>query len=281
MTTGRTSLFIPPQGDSAPEVRELKIDGKLLRVFIRRGTGTPLLIFNGIGASFELLEPLIAALNGAEIITFDVPGIGGSEAPSRPYRLYELARLADRLLTRLGCGAQVDVLGISWGGALAQQFARTCGRRCRRLILAATTPGVLMVPSRLAVLRFMLNARRYRDLEYLRRIAPELYGGALRRRPELIDRFFAHLSPPGGAGYFYQQLAFMGWTSLQWLPLLRQPTLVLSGKDDPLAPQLNGRILAFMIPRATFQLIDDGHLFVLTSAQEVGQRLNKFLQATR
>ena len=63
-----------------------------------------------------------------------------------PDRLRGLARLAERMLTKLGYHGPVDVLGVSWGGAAAQQLARSYPARCRRAVLAAATPGVLMVP---------------------------------------------------------------------------------------------------------------------------------------
>ena len=80
-----------------------------------------------------------------EILIFDVPGIGRSEMSWRPRRFSGLARLANKLLDRLGY-QRVDVVGVSWGGALAQQFARQYPDRCRRLVLAATSPGAVMVP---------------------------------------------------------------------------------------------------------------------------------------
>ena len=56
----------------------------------------PLLLINGIGASLELLEPFVDALDPAiEVIRFDVPGVGGSPLPSRPYRFTGLCA-ADR-----------------------------------------------------------------------------------------------------------------------------------------------------------------------------------------
>jgi len=261
------------------EMRTIDVDGQVLRVLIKPGRETPLLIFNGIGASLELLTPFINALGDVEVVTLDVPGIGGSALPSRTYRFSGLARLADRMLELLGYHGQVDVLGISWGGAAAQQFAYTCSSRCRRLILVATTPGVLMVPGRLSLLPLMLDKRRYRDPEYLCRIAPKLYGGALKRDPDLIREYAAYFRPSSQLGYFYQQLAFMGWTSLRWLLLLQQPTLVLSGASDPLAPPMNGRILSFLIPKAQLRLIDDGHLFFITSANEVALIIREFLRA--
>src|SRR5215468_2325648 len=123
----------------------------MLRVGVRSGDTTrpPLLLFNGIGANIELAAPFLEALDGAAI-TFDVPGVGGSPAPMMPYRPRSLARLAARLLDQLGYD-EVDVLGVSWGGTLAQQFAFQHSARCRRLVLAATSPGHLMVPGRLSV----------------------------------------------------------------------------------------------------------------------------------
>src|SRR5215831_4300669 len=129
------------------------LQGQMLRVGIRAGNKTrpPLLLFNGIGANIELIEPFLEALDGVEAIVFDVPGVGGSPAPRLPYRPSTLARLSARLLDQLGY-TQVDALGVSWGGAMAQQFAFQQSRRCRRLVLAATSPGHLMVPGKLTVL---------------------------------------------------------------------------------------------------------------------------------
>ena len=94
------------------------VGGQMLRVGVRLGQQTrrPLLLFNGIGANIELVEPFLDALDGPEAIIFDVPGVGGSPAPRLPYRPSMLARLSARLLDQLEHD-QVDVLGLSWGGA--------------------------------------------------------------------------------------------------------------------------------------------------------------------
>src|SRR5260370_41862297 len=122
-----------------------EVEGQVLRVGIRRGekARAPLLIFNGIGANIELVEPFLDALDGPEAIIFDVPGVGGSPSPWLPYRPSSLARLSAQLLDQLG-HERVDVLGVSWGGAWAQQFAFQHGKRCRRLVPATTSPRHLM-----------------------------------------------------------------------------------------------------------------------------------------
>jgi pimeloyl-ACP methyl ester carboxylesterase len=99
-----------------------------------------LLLFNGIGANWELAKPFLEALTDTTAIIFDVPGVGGSPMPLLPYRPSTLARLAAGLVAELGCN-EIDVAGVSWGGGIAQQFAHQYPRLCRRLVLAATSPG--------------------------------------------------------------------------------------------------------------------------------------------
>jgi pimeloyl-ACP methyl ester carboxylesterase len=94
-----------------------------------------LLLFNGIGANWELAKPFLEALTDTTAIIFDVPGVGGSPMPALPYRPSALARLAAGLVAELGCN-EIDVAGVSWGGGIAQQFAHQYPKLCRRLVLA-------------------------------------------------------------------------------------------------------------------------------------------------
>src|ERR1700752_3651987 len=127
------------------EARKVTIDGQLLQVAIRHGggSGPPLLLFNGIGANWELARPFLQALTRTTAIIFDVPGVGGSPRTLLPYRPSTLARLAAGLIATLG-HVEVDVAGVSWGGGIAQQFAHQYPKLCRRLVLAATAPGFTM-----------------------------------------------------------------------------------------------------------------------------------------
>jgi pimeloyl-ACP methyl ester carboxylesterase len=136
------------------DIRSLTIEGQRLRIGVRAGTPRlpPLIVFNGIGASLELIEPFVSALPEREVVAFDVPGSGGSPAALLPYRFPGLARLAHKLLGELGYNGAVDALGVSWGGALAQTFAFQFPTHCRKLVLASTSPGALMVPGRPSVL---------------------------------------------------------------------------------------------------------------------------------
>jgi len=255
-----------------------EVEGHTLRVGVRPSDKAqpPLLLFNGIGANIELFEPFLDALDGPEAIMFDVPGVGGSPAPWWPYRPSLLARLSAALLDQLG-HQQVDVLGFSWGGALAQQFAYQHGERCRRLILVSTSPGHLMVPGKLSALLKMATPRRYKDADYLKRVAGDIYGGALRNSPELAGEYLRHVRWSSDYGYYLQVIAGLGWSSLPWLRLIAQPTLVMAGIDDPIVPVVNGRILAKLIPDARLVTLDDGHVFIITNADQSAGLVSEFL----
>ncbi len=264
------------------EVRSIVVGGHQLRVAVRRGDGTrvPLLLFNGIGASLDLLQPFVDALDPSlEVIRFDVPGVGGSPLPAFPYRLSGLCSLTARMLDTLGYGT-VDVLGISWGGGAAQHFAFTQRRRCRRLVLVATATGAIMVPAAPAVLAQMVTLRRYLDRGYLQRVAPNLYGGSARTDPELVSAMMHAQSRVGSPrGYLYQLTAGLGWTSIPFLPLLRQPTLILSGDDDPLIPLANARLLRLLIPNSRLHVYPGGHLGLVTEAADLAPVVDRFLTA--
>jgi poly(3-hydroxyalkanoate) depolymerase len=235
---------------------------------------------NGIGARLELLEPFVNALNPErEVVRFDMPGIGGSEPPVIPYHLATLAPLMSDLLDQLGY-QQADILGISWGGALAQHFAVLCPERVRRLVLVSTSPGGLMVPGHPRALLRMLWPWRNRDHGWAASIAGELYGGSVRDDPPLARELLrATTNLLGTRGYSYQVLATLGWTSLPLLPLVRQPTLILAGDDDPIIPAINARMMHRLIPRSELTIYRGGHLDLITEAGHLAPVVEAFLTA--
>jgi poly(3-hydroxyalkanoate) depolymerase len=271
--------------DSGLHVGTLTIGGQLLRVGIRPGlrvngvaAGVPLLLFNGIGANLELVNPFVNELDGAEAVIFDVPGAGKSPPPKGPYRLFTMARLALEVLDELGYG-NVDVLGVSWGGGLAQQFAIQFPSRVRRLVLAATSMGgTTMLPGKPSVLWKMINPKRYRDKGYMKKIAPDIYGGTLRSNPEAIALFTDHARGGDPVGYRYQLMAMAGWSSLPFLWRMSQPTLILAGSDDPLVPLVNARLHASLMRNAKLCIVNDGHLFLMNKAKEVAPVVLDFLR---
>ena len=263
-------------GDITTQIIDVR--GQKLYVATKPGKPgrVPLLMFNGIGANLELGFPFLEALKDTPTILFDVPGVGGSPMPNLPYRPASLARMAKNLLEILGHD-QVDVSGVSWGGGLAQQFAHQYPRICRKLVLVATSSGWTMVPGKPNVLSKMASIKRYTDKGYMRSIAAEIYGGDFRHDDTLIGAHASGMRPSSNAGYMLQLLAMTGWTSVPFLWRLKQPTLIMSGLDDPLIPVANAKLLHKLIPRSRLELIDNGHLFVVTRPQETADMVDEFL----
>jgi poly(3-hydroxyalkanoate) depolymerase len=269
-------------------VEILTVRGRALRVAVRAGDPDsagepgwpPLLLCNGIGASLELLQPFVDALDPRRtVIRFDMPGTGGSPTPLIPYHMSILAPLLRDLLDHLG-HQEADVLGISWGGGLAQQFALRCPDRVRRLVLVATAPGTLMVPGHPRVLLRMMTPRRHQDAEYASNIAGDLYGGSIRDDPSRATELLHTLGRAGSTrGYYYQLMSGLGWTSLPLLPLIRRPTLILAGDDDPIIPVANARIMHRLIPGSELHIYHGGHIDLIAEAGRLAPVVEAFLTA--
>src|SRR6201987_5670952 len=204
-----------------------------------------------MGASLEVLDPLVEQLDPElTVVRFDVPGTGGSPTSLAPYGFPYLAWVLGRVLSKLGIGV-VDVLGLSWGGALAQQFAFQNPRRCRRLVLVATGTGFFMVPGHPRILTKMITPRRFSDPDYAASIAGERYGGTVRTHGEDVAKLFVRQLHAGSKiGYLHQLLAGSVWTTLFALPAVRQRTLIVQGTGDPIIPVINARIMNALLPHS-------------------------------
>lgn len=261
--------------------RFVEVDGLRLRVSVRPGDAlpVPLLLCNGIGANLELWEPLLDELTDVPTIAFDAPGVGHSSVPWYPPTLRRIAATVTRMLDELDVPV-VDVLGISWGGGLAQELTRRSPDRVRRLVLVATLSGWIAVPARPRVLLRLASPKRYWSPAYLERLAGDLYGGEFRDRPQLVRRHghLRYLHQITARGYAWQVLAGRRWTSVPWLHRIAQPTLVLAGDDDPIIPLVNARFLAGRLPNATLHVArGGGHLFLLTRPAEYAELITRFL----
>jgi pimeloyl-ACP methyl ester carboxylesterase len=124
----------------------------------------------------------------------------------------------------------------------------------------------------------MATPRRHRDRDYLRSVAGQIYGGRLRTNPELVDGLMtSRTGPVSQRGYLYQLLAGTAWTSVPFLRLLPQRTLVLAGDDDPIIPLANAYLMTRLLRHPRLHVYHDGHLGLVTSADELGPVVSQFL----
>jgi poly(3-hydroxyoctanoate) depolymerase len=252
--------------------------GFRLRV-MRTGEGPPVLFIMGLGGAIETWEPLRRQLGGWELILVDHPGMGLSSVPVFPIPMRALAQLYVDLLDRLGYD-QVDVIGYSFGGAVAQQMAHQQPRRAVRLVLMATACGWGGIPGTPAALAAAGMPLRLYSPAFRQLLAPYLYAGRVGRRPALLHEEL-HTNGTRRAslrGVAFQIAAYSAWSSLPWLHTVRHPALVMGGEEDPLAPAENSRIIAARMPNARLHIVrGGGHLFPFDSARETGSVIRSFL----
>lgn len=267
-------------GPLSADVTFEKVDGHELRVarwrLDKASDHPPLLFFNGIGANIEAVAPLAEALTERGFIMFDMPGTGESPDPVLPYNPCTMSWTALSLLERFGLD-EVDVMGMSWGGSMAQHFALQHPGHVRRVVLAATSPGMLMIPGDPMMLAQMADPYSAIN-EMLVREYLVAVGNA--DESKLARNTIGNITAPSPAGYFYQLMALAGWTSLPALPFLDKPVLVMMGENDPIVPLSNGKLLAGAIPRARLEVFEDaGHLFLMTHREKSIALLREFLDA--
>jgi pimeloyl-ACP methyl ester carboxylesterase len=257
----------------------VKVCGLYVAVDVR-GSGQPVLLINGLGGSLGLWQPLHRDLADFEVISFDAPGAGRSSTPCTVYSMSDLARFVTRLLDRLGYDT-VDVVGYSFGGALAQQLAREAPERIRRVVLVATTcgwggvPGTLM-SSLAALTPFRLWSRRAYGLS-----VPLLTGGHNAEADLLRAWATERLSTrPSVSGYYKQLLAGWTWTSLPWLSTIEHPVLVVAGSNDLLLPLANSQILTAHLPNARMLVAEgQGHYLLLNQESGAGAAIADFIRS--
>ena len=256
------------------------VDGHLLRVSIR-GEGPPLLLVMGLGGNIEMWDPLERALSGHGIqtIAYDASGTGHSPTRLLPQRMPGLARQAAHLLDALG-HPSAYVLGVSYGGAVAQELALGNPHRVRRLVLASTSCGLGGVPGNPLALSLLATPLRYYSPTFLRLTAGVLYGPTITEKEDLLrEQINARRArPPTVWGYASQLIAGAGWTSWPWLGRIAAPTLVLAGDHDPIVPPRNARILTRRIPDARLELVPGaGHLLLLDQAERCATLITDFI----
>jgi pimeloyl-ACP methyl ester carboxylesterase len=248
----------------------LLVQGLRTRVEVR-GDGPAVLLLNGIWGELAAWRPVLPYLPGLRTVSFDAPGIGDTEMPPYPMSLPALARFALAVLDAVGV-RRAHVLGISFGGLVAQQVATAAPHRVDRLVLVSTTAGMLHLPGQPAALLRLLNPL---PTDRAGTAAGRAFGGRIRRDPALLGRL--HLGAPRSVEAYWHRLSGLtGWWGAPWS--IRQPTLVLTGDDDPIVPPANSRILASMIPGAKLAVVaGGGHLMLFDSPAEAGPHVAGFL----
>jgi pimeloyl-ACP methyl ester carboxylesterase len=243
------------------------------------GSGTPVLLLNGLGAGAAAWDPLLPLIaESRRLIIVDHRGTGLSDPSRGRFSIADLADDAAAVLDTAGISS-AHVVGNSLGGMVAQEMALRHPRSMRSLVLAATTPGVVAVPSHPSLPYHLLRALAGGGAARRRHLDAAFHGPAtLVDAPYRLacDPTIEHL--PQGDGARRQLGAALRWTSVTRLRRITAPTLVLHGTHDRLVPLPNARLLARLIPNSRLVTLErSGHFFITDAASAAGRAMDRFL----
>jgi len=235
----------------------------------RVGEGEPMLWITGFTISAAVFDPVLPLYaDRFECISYDNRGAGRSASPWRATSMPELAADAVRVLDAAGI-ASAHVYGLSMGGMIAQEMAIRFPERVRGLILGCSTPGGprairptlgeyvalgagamagLLEPGRPMLARMLFS--------------PEFRAREPERVRELLRFFASHRARPQGVAAHWWASVYHD--TVQRLPRIQAPTLVMHGGADTMAPIANARLLAGRIPDAELAVVErTGHAYLL------------------
>lgn len=232
--------------------------------YVRRGAGAPLLLVMGVAGHHRMWsDPFVAALaERFDVVAFDNRGIGDSHRAEPGFTLADLAADAAAVLDHLGWDS-AHVLGISMGGAIAQELALTYPERVRSLALGCTWPDPLDVwapgVGKLAEAASSGDAAAAARLMFEANVSPGFAAGA--GRFEEFVEVAGSVRVPGPV-VLMQMHAAAQHDALDRLDSLAVPTLVIHGTVDDVIRHQAGERLAAAVPGAQLELWDEvGHLF--------------------
>jgi 3-oxoadipate enol-lactonase len=242
----------------------------------RGGEGPPLLFCNGSGATLESSAPIIERFRAHfDVVAHDQRGLGRTTIPSGPYTMADYASDAAALVDHIGWD-RCAVVGISFGGMVAQELAVTWPARITRLALVCTSPGgpgrasyplhelAALPPDEAAALGLRLLDTRFTPAWLASHPSDRaLVEGRAQRGATTKDDATRR-------GELEQLGARRDHDVWDRLPVVSCPTLVAGGRHDGIAPPANSAAIASRIPGAELRMYDGGHLFFLQNRTAFG-----------
>ena len=247
------------------------------------GDGEPVVLIPGFAAGRWIWFKQTAELSrNFRVIVFDPRGVSASDKPEGPQTIGLLADDVAHLLQTIGVSS-AHIVGASFGGFVAQEFALKYPSMTRKLVLCCTSFGgpnhVVPAPETLLALASTkgLNSEERMRANLLLAFTPEF----VKTQTAEVDHI-VHLRATNDVPehiYLSQLQAAMNFNVESRLSEIKTPTLVLSGDADVIVPVQNSRNLAAKIPNAKLQIVNGGsHTFFIEQAQEFNRILCTFIR---
>ena len=237
----------------------------------RQGTGPKLLYINGTGGDLRrkpnVFESLLATR--FDLLSYDQRGLGQTDRPEKPYSMADYAEDANALLDAMGW-ERCAVMGVSFGGMVAQEFAVRYPQRIERLVLACTSSGgaggasyplheLLDLPLREKTLHMLPISDTRQDAAWQAANPQEVATQLLMAEAAAA----VGAAEPGRIlGARLQILARKDHDTYDRLPSLTMPVLICGGRYDGIASVANQAAMQAQIPQAQLQLFEGGHAFL-------------------
>jgi 3-oxoadipate enol-lactonase len=240
------------------------------------GEGDPLVLIMGLGADSRGWAMQTSAFaERYRVVLIDNRGVGKSSVPPGPYTTAQMATDTLTVIEAEGI-ARAHVLGVSLGGAIAQELALLAPDRIRSLALGCTWAGPTDWRSRIRATQ--LGILQTEGVEALVRFrvlfifSPPLF----QKAPALMDVIEKTMGETSLDGYLLQLDAAEAHDARARLGSVRAPTVVLTGKRDILVPPELSMEVASLIPGAELVMLDTAHAIQLEEAERFNQTVLDF-----
>jgi pimeloyl-ACP methyl ester carboxylesterase len=259
------------------DVNTAEVDGNRI-AYRRSGQGPALLLLHGFLCDSRVWRHQLAGLSDEfTVVAWDAPGAGASSDPPEPFTTAHYAQCLAAFLNSIGVD-RPHVLGLSWGGILAQEFFRLFPGRIRSLVLADTYAGwkgSLPEPVYKERLATCLVDATGPPEALVAKFLPGVFTDAAPQ--ELREEFAAIVSEFHPVGFRLMSLSSAEMDTRTLLTTIDVATLVLWGDDDRRSPMHIAEQLSAAIPRAELVIIPNaGHLSNMEQPEAFNAHVRRF-----
>jgi pimeloyl-ACP methyl ester carboxylesterase len=247
------------------------------------GQGEPLVLIAGFAAgAWTWFKQVAAFAEHFRVITFDPRGIGKSDYSARPSDMRLMADDVAGLLRGLAIES-AHILGASFGGFVAQEFALAYPEMTRNLVLCCTSfGGPNHVAPATETLTALISGDGFNTEDRVRRnlmpaFSPDFACDHSTEVEQTVKLRMAN--PVSEETYRAQLMAALGFNAEPRLPAIKSPTLIVSGGADAIVPAQNSQNLAAKIPGSQLLIVEGGsHLFFIERSEDFNRIIIEFLK---